>query len=254
MKTFRFFALGAFCFVAMAMAAQTRVIAHRGYWKCEGSAQNSIASLMKAAQYHAYGAEFDVQMTRDKEIVVNHDPTISEYKIAETDYSVLRTIRLKNGETLSTLDDYLNVGKQLPNLRLVLEIKPHDTPELENEATAIIVEKVKALNLEAQVDYISFSCNICEQLVALTPDSEISYLMGDLTPAEAKAKGFDGIDYNYGVFVKHPEWIEDAHALGMVVNAWTINTPERIQELIDKKVDYITTDHPLEALGQIRRQ
>ena len=28
--------------------AQTQVIAHRGYWKTDGSAQNSIAALLKA--------------------------------------------------------------------------------------------------------------------------------------------------------------------------------------------------------------
>ena len=37
----------AMCVVALAGSAQTKVIAHRGYWKCEGSAQNSIASLTK---------------------------------------------------------------------------------------------------------------------------------------------------------------------------------------------------------------
>ena len=29
-------------------SAQTRVIAHRGFWKTQGSAQNSITSLLKA--------------------------------------------------------------------------------------------------------------------------------------------------------------------------------------------------------------
>ena len=35
----------AMCAVTLTGTAQTKVIAHRGYWKCEGSAQNSIASL-----------------------------------------------------------------------------------------------------------------------------------------------------------------------------------------------------------------
>ena len=40
--------------------AKTGIIAHRGYWKTEGSAQNSIASLTKAQQLGIYGSEFDV--------------------------------------------------------------------------------------------------------------------------------------------------------------------------------------------------
>ena len=64
------------CLAALSIQAQTQVIAHRGYWKAEGSAQNSLASLRKAAEAKVYGAEFDVQMTADGIVVVNHDNTI----------------------------------------------------------------------------------------------------------------------------------------------------------------------------------
>ena len=56
-------------------AQQTQVIAHRGFWKTEGSAQNSIAALVKADSIACYGSEFDVWLTADNQLVVNHDPT-----------------------------------------------------------------------------------------------------------------------------------------------------------------------------------
>ena len=93
----------------------------------------------------------------------------------------------------------------------------------------------------------SISLNVCEQLAKLIPSSEISYLNGDKTPAELKQKGINGIDYNQKVIEVHPEWIEEAHLLGMKVNVWTVNKPETMQKLIDLKVDYLTTDDPLEA-------
>ena len=34
----------------LSVQAQTQVIAHRGFWKTEGSAQNSITALEKAAE------------------------------------------------------------------------------------------------------------------------------------------------------------------------------------------------------------
>ena len=43
--------------------------------------------------------------------------------------------------------------------------------------------------MEKQVEYISFSMNICELLVKLTPDSEIAYLNSDVAPKDLKAKG-----------------------------------------------------------------
>lgn len=56
--------------------AQTQVIAHRGFWKTEGSAQNSITGLQKAAEAGVYGSEFDVQLTADGVVVVNHDDVV----------------------------------------------------------------------------------------------------------------------------------------------------------------------------------
>ena len=67
------------CLAALSIQAQTQVIAHRGYWKAEGSAQNSLASLRKAAEAKVYGSEFDVQMTADGIVVVNHDNTIDSH-------------------------------------------------------------------------------------------------------------------------------------------------------------------------------
>lgn len=52
---------------------------------------------------------------------------------------------------------------------------------------------------------------------------------------------------------KHPEWVEEAHKLGLEVNVWTVNTPEDMKYFRDLGVDYITTDHPdtaLELYGQ----
>lgn len=234
--------------------AQTKVIAHRGYWDCEGSAQNSIVSLKKAAEAGVYGSEFDVQMTKDKELVVNLDDSIEGLLIGDTPYSQLKDLKLKNGETLPTLDDYLKAGKELPQVQLILEIKPHRTKAEEDEATSIIVRKVKEMQMEKQVEYISFSMNICEQLVKLTPESEIAYLKSDVAPKELKEKGMNGIDYFIMVMANKPEWIEEAHQQGMKVNVWTVNEPDHIRKMIDLKVDFVTTDHPVEALQLVNKK
>ena len=220
------------------MQAQTQVIAHRGFWKTEGSAQNSIAALEKAAEEKLYGSEFDVQVTLDGKLIVNHDAKFQGFVIAETPYKQLKKIRLNNGEKLPNL-------KKL-DIQLILEIKSHKSKEVEDKMAADIVKMVKKMGLEKQVEYIAFSLNVCEQLAKLTPESEIAYLNGDVTPAELKKKGINGIDYHYNVIEKHPEWVKEAHDLGMKVNVWTVNKEDMMKKLIDRKVDYITTDQPLE--------
>ena len=66
---------------ASSVYSQTKVIAHRGYWDCEGSAQNSVTALNKAHEVGAYGSEFDVSITADGIPVVNHDDSIQGFCI-----------------------------------------------------------------------------------------------------------------------------------------------------------------------------
>lgn len=231
----------------LTIQAQTQVIAHRGFWKTEGSAQNSITALEKAAEAKLYGSEFDVLMTVDGKMVVNHDNTIEGMIIPETSYKQLKKLKIKNGEKLPTLKNYLKKGKKL-DIQLILEAKPLPTKEMEDQAIVTIVKMVKKMGLEKQVEYISFSLNMCEQLAKLTPESEIAYLNGNIAPAELKKKGINGIDYHKSVILnKHPEWVKEAHDLGMKVNVWTVNNESEMRKLIDMKVDYITTDQPLET-------
>lgn len=240
-------AICAMLFATTNICSQTKVIAHRGYWDCEGSAQNSIAALNKAHEIKAYGSEFDVIITSDGITVVNHDDVINGMRIEETPYSQIKDIKLKNGETLPTLEQYLIAGKANTGTQLILEIKPHQTKENEDRAVAATLDLVRKYNLESKVEYISFSLNICKELLKNSPNSQIAYLEGNLSPKEIKEIGLTGLDYHYSVYRKNPDWIKDAHALGLTINAWTVNDPAVMKSLIDQKVDFITTDKPTEV-------
>ena len=234
-------------FLTEILSAQTEVIAHRGYWDVEGSAQNSIASLQKAQELKIYGSEFDVHMTSDGVLVVNHDATVEGMKIEETPYAQLKDARLKNGEPLPTLAAYLQQGKKDKKTKLIMEIKSHSTKEKEDRAVAAIVKMVKEAGMRKQTEYISFSLNICKELVRLDPKAEVAYLNGDLTPQELKTLKIPGIDYHIDVMKNNKNWIDDARKLKMKVNVWTVNKEDDIQEMIAAGVDYITTDKPAVA-------
>ena len=84
--------------------AQTQVIAHRGFWKTNPTtAENSIAALKNAQNLKVYGSEFDVRMTKDGVLVINHDEHINGVEIATSDFRSLKKQKLSNGENLSTL-------------------------------------------------------------------------------------------------------------------------------------------------------
>ena len=62
-----------FSAMSLASIAQTQMIAHRGAWKNTKVPQNSLASLQEAVRLKAWGTEFDVHITKDDKLVVNHD-------------------------------------------------------------------------------------------------------------------------------------------------------------------------------------
>ncbi len=227
---------------------KTEVIAHRGFWGCEGSAQNSIASLQNAARIGTYGSEFDVNLTPDSVLVVNHDATFKGYKICETPYYLIKDSLLSNGEKLPLLRDYLQAGKQLPDLKMIFELKTNADSELERIAIDQSIAMIKEMGIEKQIVFISFSLNACKEYARLMPDNEVQYLGGQLSPAELKEMGIDGIDYHHSIITDNPQWVKEAHKLGMSVNVWTVNSPEQIKEMLNLGVDYITTDIPEEAL------
>ena len=67
------------------------------------------------------------------------------------------------------------------------------------------------------------------------------------SPAKLKQDGIMGLDYEQNYYLEHPEWIDQAHKLGMNVNVWTVNDEGAILKFNNMGVDYITTDIPVEA-------
>ena len=234
------------------LSAQTKVIAHRGYWDCEGSAQNSIASLQKAQELRIYGSEFDVWLTSDGVLVVNHDAEIKGLKIEDTPYEQLKDVQLKNGEKLPTLEAYLQQGKKDKKTKLIMEIKPHSNKDKEDRAVAAVVKMVKKAGVKKHTEYISFSLNICKELLRNDPKAQVAYLNGELSPQELKALKITGLDYNLKVMQNNKHWIEEAHKLKMTVNVWTVNKDADLQEMIAAGVDFITTDKPTVAKEMIQ--
>ena len=85
---------------------KTAITAHRGYWKCEEAknAQNSIASFRLAQEYGLWGSEFDVRLTKDNVVVVNHDSDINGKVVRDHNYDDIKDELLSNGEKICTLE------------------------------------------------------------------------------------------------------------------------------------------------------
>lgn len=220
------------------------VIAHRGAWKNTGASENSIASLKHAVSLGCHGSEFDVHMTLDSALIVNHDRSIQKKNIHSSTSSELLQLKLSNGETLPTLQAYLEEGLKQNTTKLVLELKTTINKERAVQSAQKVYEMVKNMKAQAWIDYISFDYDICLELLRLDPYARVAYLNGDKSPELLAADKFWGFDYNLSVFQKNPGWIEQAKEKNLTTNVWTVNDAKMLQWFIDQKIDFITTDEP----------
>ena len=230
--------------------AETNVIAHRGYWDAPGASENTIRAIVKADSIGCYGSEFDVWMTADSVLVVNHDPFINGITIASSPAADVLAQRLPNGENVPTLEQYLDTAATL-STRLIFELKSHPDRNQEQQAALRSIKMIHDKGLDDRVEYIVFSKAAMLDFIEYAPKgTPVYYLNGEMTPQELKDAGATGPDYHFSVFQTHPEWIDQCHELGLKVNAWTVNNPEVMQWCIDRGVDFITTNAP-ETLQQL---
>lgn len=233
---------------------QNPVIAHRGAWKANQLPQNSIASLRQAIKLKCAATEFDVHLTKDDVLVVNHDADFYGMDIAASTYEELVAQKHPNGESIPTAEAYIREGMKQKNTKLIFELK---TSRLGKERTRysadLAVQLVKKLGADEWIEYILFDYDGAKRIIELDPAAKVSYLNGDLSPQQAKEDGFYGLDYRYTVYKQHPTWIREAHELGLIVNAWTVNTREEMQLLLDQQVEFLTTDEPEILLGLLHK-
>lgn len=230
--------------VHIVQRAVPKIIAHRGFWNITGSAQNSLSSLKNAIDLGVYGSELDVWITTDGVVVLNHDATWQGVNIEQSSWSDLSGLRLSNGEPIPTLQQCIDLIKKQDKTRLVIEVKAHSTVANENRAVAAIIKLVSEGGVAGLVDYISFSENICKELIKSNPAHRVYSLSGSKAPNVLKAEGYFGLDYSMSVIRTHPDWIGKAAEAGIKTNVWTVNQAPDMQYFINLGVDFITTDDP----------
>ncbi len=235
-------------FPANPFGGKIAITAHRGFWNCEaaGFSENTIASLKAAQDAGLWGSEFDIHITADDVVIVNHDPDINGMKIGDTPYAELLQYKLPNGESRPTLDAYLEQGARSRTM-LVMELKPQKDFGREDMMVEKSLAALKAHGLydPSRVMFISFSWHICKRLATEAPEFYNQFLDAYYAPKRLQEYGINGLDYKYSKLLRHKEWVQDAHERGMTVNTWTVNKEEDIRAVIDAGVDVITTNFPL---------
>ena len=219
----------------------TEALKRVGIWAHRGCSmmnpENTLLAFKKAAELEGItGIEFDVQLTKDNEIVVIHDERVDrttdgtgyvqEYTLNELkqlfiagDDEIHRIPTLR--ETFELLAPYCK-GK---GLHLNIELK---NSEIRYEGMEQrVIDMVSEFNLEDYVVYSSFNHDSIGLIKQIKADAEVAYLAGDYH------RCMDGIG-KYGGMTIHPaQWgmpinkgdVENIRNAGFCVRMWNGSEP-----------------------------
>ena len=238
---------------------KTKIFGHRG--ASAEAPENTLEAFALAMQQGADGIEWDVQMTKDGQLVVAHDETIDRVSNGTGAIRNYTLEQLKQFSFHRTHPEYKDV--KIPTLEEVLQlIKPSDLLVNIELKTGVywyagiekaVADLVQKMELENRVIYSSFNHYSVQKIKQLCPKAETAYLYSDIilnVDKYAKDTGVDGL-HPALYHVKMADFLEQYKKSGLYVRVWTVNEEEDIRFLIEQNVDAIITNEPKKAI-QIR--
>lgn len=226
--------------------SKNRVVAHRGAWKKTEVLQNSIRSFQNAVALECQGSELDVWLTADNKVILSHDPHIYGVEIENTNLMELFQKTNYEKDPVVSLQELLLTAKFQNTTHPIIEIK--DSQKGLNrtlQLTDSVVNIVHRMNMQGDVQYISFNYEVLKRIRLLDPTARVLYLQENKKELDQLlADKISGIDYSYYAYRKDSELIEKAKKKNLLTNVWTVNNAEDLKNYYLLGVDYITTDEP----------
>lgn len=221
-------------------------IGHRG--ACGHEPENTLRSVRRALELGAHGIEVDVYFV-DGELVVFHDAKLDRTTNGKG------VLRRKTFAFLRTLD--AGKGERIPTLREVFEEvnrRAFINVELKGARTA---KPVSALIHEYVTrhhwrygDFMVSAFNRRELRAVTDPQIPIALLLTKPTRLYGlSARRVRASAVNPAARFVTKKFVENAHARGLRVFPYTVNTPAEIERLRQLGVDGVFTDFPERVLA-----
>lgn len=233
----------------------TKIFAHRGFKGCYP--ENTLLAFKKAIELGVDGIELDVQLTKDKKVVIIHDETIDRTTngsgfVSSFSYEKLSTFNACHNfpehdfEKIPTLEEYFYLLKNF-NIITNIELKTskNQYPGIEEE----VFKLIKKFNMEKKVIISSFNHYSILKMKKLAPNLKYGLLT-------------DAWIINSGKYVKdlkinclHPSYenmteeiVKEIKSYQIEINVYTVDNEKDIRDMLNKKVDIIIGNFPDLAL------
>ena len=222
------------------------VTAHRG--ASRNYPENTMAAFKGAKELGAGWIELDIQQSRDGQVFVMHDTNFK--RIAgiskntwEMDYNDIEKIDAGSffsksfaGEKVPLLQEVIKFAKE-NKIKLNIEIKPTGHEQEFEQEVADIIEAEGFYNdcvITSQV------YDVLEKVKAYNNKIKTVYVMSLAYGNINKLKAADHFSIEAASITER--LVSDVHNAGKELYAWTVNTEESINNMINLGVDNIITD------------
>ncbi|MDI6878233.1 MAG: glycerophosphodiester phosphodiesterase [Desulfitobacteriaceae bacterium] len=227
-----------------------KVLGHRG---AAGTApENTLPAFRKGLEYGVDGFEFDVQLSRDGEVVICHDERVER---TSDGVGWIKELTLKELKALN-FGVRFGVQAEIPTLTELLALL-HGRALLLNvevKSSALIeypgiVDKV--VNLLAKYQFLSqsivssFDHRVVAEVIRKYPQVQagLLYASGPLEPwVYAQQVGATHLHPHFA-FVSS-ELVRESHVRGIGINTWTVDEPWVMEKMAAVGVDSVITNHP----------
>ena len=260
----------------------------RGYFP-----ENTIISFIEAVKMGVQWIELDVVISNDKKVIVSHEPWMNsefcslrngnpvkhgrKYNFYKMNYEEIKKfdcgIRTdKNFPKQKSIPSYkpllsevvdllLSLNEEGQGVRLCIEIKSFKMFEGKyqppaKEFSELVYKIIKEKNILDRVMIISFDRRVLQHFQKLDSKIKTGFVFVNLFSVKTNIKKLGFVPCAYHPYHKlaTKKMIDNAHANGMKVIAWTVNAEKRMKQLIKNGVDGIMSDYPDIALKALKSE
>jgi glycerophosphoryl diester phosphodiesterase len=225
-------------------ASRPLVFAHRG-----GSAlkpENTIEAFDHGMALGADGLELDVHLSRDGVVVVHHDRTLDRTTTLRGPIAMRRADELYAARVPALAE----VLGRYRDARIIIEMKASSS-----ELARAVVELLRRADAVERVCLGSFGRRMMREVRALEPRVATSAAREEVRWALYRSwcrwpvshvgyAGYQVPELAGRTRVVSPRFVEEAHAAGLGVQVWTVDTAEHARRLLGWGVDALITDRP----------
>ncbi len=192
--------------------------------------------MAAATQVGADGVEFDVWLTGDKYLIVNHDRTVGGRSIPAT-----RRVDLASEAQLASLDEVLTAAG---SLQINVEIKSTRSAPYNLSVARDVAAFLDSSRMSSQCLVSSFSLAICDEVRRVSPERRVGWLV-ERRPAtfvleQVASHRLTSAHFPFSRL--NDSVAHEARRRGIDVHAWTPNLARDIERMLELEVTAVITD------------